>query len=152
MGRKLDKSIKKLRQARDDQASQQLGRFRTLTTTFEQQGALSMTDGAMLRAGADAAAALIAGIAAPGVPPPDPDAFCDPGPAVCPDPGSSYTTYYVRAAAGIGLLPDGSAARPYRTIVDALAAAAANALPGVELQIAGARYVGDLVIKPATRA
>jgi hypothetical protein len=58
----------------------------------------------------------------------------------------------VRAGGGgIGLLPDGSEARPYRTVVDALAAAQANALPRVELRVAGGLYVGDLVITRSTR-
>ena len=147
LARKLDKSIKRLRRAQAGKALQQLDRFQTLTTVFEQRGFLSMSDGAMLRDQATGAGAAIEMITVGGtVGPPDPDLFCEPAPAACPDPIVLYTTYHVRAGAGIGFLPDGSAARPYRTIVDALAAAQANALSGVELRVAGGHYVGDLVI------
>jgi hypothetical protein len=150
--RKLDGSVKKLRQAKPDKAIRRLDRFQTLTTVFEQRGFLSMTAGAMLRAQAAGAAAGILMITIDGTAgPPDPSLFCDPAPAVCPSLGSTYTTYYVRAFAGIGLVPDGSAARPYRTIVDALDAAQANALPGVELLVAGGLYSGDLLITRNTR-
>jgi hypothetical protein len=150
--RKLDGSVKKLRQAKPDKAIRRLDRFQTLTTVFEQRGFLSMTAGAMLRAQAAGAAAGILMITIDGTAgPPDPSLFCDPVPAVCPSLGSTYTTYYVRAFAGIGLVPDGSAARPYRTIVDALDAAQANALPGVELLVAGGLYSGDLLITRNTR-
>jgi hypothetical protein len=151
--RKLDKTIKKLRQAKADGATRQLGRFQTLTLKFEQRGFLPSVDGAALRSQAGAAAAGIVMITIDGIaPPPDPDLFCEPAPAACPDLSGSYTTYHVRGGGGgIGLAPDGSEARPYRTIVAALAAAEANALPRVELRVAGALYTGDLVITRSTR-
>jgi hypothetical protein len=153
LGRKLDKTVKKLRQAKAEAATRQLGRFQKLTTNLEQRGFLSTADGAALRGQADAAAAAIDAIAAAGaVPPPDPDLYCEPAPAACPDLSGAYTIYHVRAGGGgIGLLPDGSAERPYRSIVDALAAAAASALPRVELRVAGGLYAGDLLITRSTR-
>jgi hypothetical protein len=150
--RKLDKTIKKLRRAKADLAMRQLGRFQTLTTKFEQRGFLAPADGAALRSLADGGAAAIVMITIGGtVPPPDPDLFCEAVPVPCPDLSGSYTTYYVRAGGGIGLLPDGSEARPYRTIVDALEAAEANALARVGLRVAGGLYTGDLAITRSTR-
>jgi hypothetical protein len=154
LARPLGKSIGQLRQGKLTLADRQLVSFEKKTTLFESRGLLSAAAADGLRAQAAGARAAIAMLGIPVQSPPNPDLFCEAGPGVCPPMDCAYTTYHLRPpSGGIVPLPDGSEARPFRSIGAALARAAADGLCGVDLLLARGFYPdeGDIVLSRHTR-
>lgn len=147
LSRKLDRSEKKLGRAKTAAAGRVLGRFEGQAQALDDAGALPPGAAAGLIAQSGAARALIdlIGVAPPRAEP-DPDAACDPAPAVCPDALCALTTYHVDATPSRGVVPDGSAGAPFPSIADALARAAADGACGAILRLAPGEYPGDVTL------
>jgi hypothetical protein len=135
--RALDKAAFQLRAGRARKAIKKLTRFTRRVEVFVARAALPPAEGQTLIDGGTVVAGDIAAFAFSG-----PARFL---PAGCGSPPPcDPTVYHVRA--GAGAAPDGTVARPFPTIVAALAAAEAAALCGVEVQVADGTYPEDLVI------
>lgn len=150
--RRLDKAAVALRKGDARRTLQQLERFQRKVAAFAGKGTLAQADADVLVSGAVLASNTVLLLAAgPPLAVVDPAEHCSAPVASCPEDLCAFTTYHVdEDYAGI-LVSDGSAARPFRTIADALGRAAALDLCAVELLVASGVYAGDVDLSRHTR-
>jgi hypothetical protein len=138
----LDRVHRALRNGKAETAIKRLETFTDLATALVASGAIDDKSGKnILETAAAATAGITAVLKLPDVQPP-------PQPCVAKTP-CTFLVLRVDASARAG--GDGSSARPYRRINDALARADRDKACGVELAIAAGRYTETIVLTRATR-
>jgi hypothetical protein len=147
---KLDRVTRKLSRGRTNSALRGLTRFDGTVSNYVAQGALPSQAGNDLHIRSNALGTAIQDLGSgPAVPAPDPIDYCDPDPpASCPVNTCVYTTYHVtnQRLAGSAPAPDGSEARPFLSIGDALARAEELDLCGVEIILRRGQHRGEVVL------
>jgi hypothetical protein len=149
LAKELEKAMAKVFEADAEGVIKHLEHFVRKTQNFIQEQILSPEQGQALISMANTAVGHVQISAFA----PLPVRITDSG-TVCPDhTGCVYATFHVALSRGgdIGAAPDGSAERPFHTIIQALDRAAELGVCGVEIMVDSGAYTGDLMITRNTR-
>lgn len=146
----LDKAGADMREMEVDKSDHDLDKFAAAVGDLSDKGTLSQNEAALLIGRVQGLQTLVVQLNNPLPPDPVPTDFCEPAVPCVSQPCPAPTRFFVNGGLSIPNA-DGSEARPFRTIVEALARSEEIDACGVEVIAAPFGYAGDLVITRDTR-